>query len=796
MIEDSIRQAAIREVYGKFPQFYPTAKDAIVRNRVAEYKKQNKATIRKEAADLYRQLKDRYQDDSGQTYLMELDCWHWARYVANVVKFGHSGDELIYGRNWDMLMLAPAGSYLLWQQFLYYISAFFYKAFAVFKPVPLFTFLFYLPLFFAAIFITVLYAFSFSFGRHIGAVISCLFVGLAPIFLHRSTAGWFDTDILILLFPLLVAWTYILSYGEPVLRNRLLWVGFSSFWVGLFCFTWTHWWFIAAIIIIYEFLAFGHLAVAWFYFKRKQPDLFKKHLVSLSAFLLFSLAWVMVLAGTQPVVVLYNQITQALILNKPLMTSIWPNVYSTVGELRKLNVSEIVRSSGGIWLLLPSLVCMLVLLARAVFYPGKYAGLKRMSVLIMFIWLAAMLFASSRGVRFIVFILLPLGVSLGWVMDEIFEYFRSRNNFKAASAVIAACAVFCGAAVNNGYRTAKVLYPLIDDTWYKVLNIVNEKTGQDTIINSWWDFGDWFKVVARRRVIFDGQSQHTPQAYWMAKAMLTTDENKAVGILRMLNNGGNKAFEVINAQLNNPLLSVMLLEYVIPMHPDKAQETLARFIPQDTVVEIMKLLFYRPANAVFVVDYTMPFKMGAISYLGGWSFPKVYIAQNFIKLEKDRIVEYLTGMGQDGQETNRFYQEVFLITTKNLDEWLSNRLQFYSGIYSGRADENNNAVFDNGFIFNPIDQSIKSGTGQIPRSLLVANDEGMSEKPLPNPNVPYSILVFKTDSGYKSVLLDSQLGASIFTRLYFLNGKGLRHFLPFIDVENSNNYIRVFNIAW
>ena len=49
---------------------------------------------------------------------------------------------------------------------------------------------------------------------------------------------------------------------------------------------------------------------------------------------------------------------------------------------------------------------------------------------------------------------------------------------------------------------------------------------------------------------------------------------------------------------------------------------------------------------------------------------------------------------------------------------------------------------------------------------------------------------------YKCILLDRELGMSIFTRLYFLRGKGLKHFIPFIDAEEGNNYIRYFNIIW
>ena len=37
---------------------------------------------------------------------------------------------------------------------------------------------------------------------------------------------------------------------------------------------------------------------------------------------------------------------------------------------------------------------------------------------------------------------------------------------------------------------------------------------------------------------------------------------------------------------------------------------------------------------------------------------------------------------------------------------------------------------------------------------------------------------------------------TLFSRLYFFDGKGLKHFAPFINVEESNGFIKVYNIVW
>lgn len=795
ILEKTIEQNISKDIYSKFSYFNPQAIDNIAKERISEYKKQNKKITKGQMQEIYLKLKDRFQDEKGQTYLMELDCWHWARYVENVVRFGHPGDEVIFGKQWDMLMLAPHGGNLQWEQFLYYFSASLYKFFNIFKKsLSLFDFLFYLPLFFSAVFLITLYLFSFYFGRHIAGVVSCLFVGLSPAFLPRSCAGWFDKDVLNLLFPLLITWAYLLSYRNLSFRDRLLWIFFSSFWVGLFCFTWSFWWFVFAIIIIYECITLSYLVFERFYLKRENVNLLKQHLASLSFFLLFSFFWIIALSGTEPFAVLFSQIKQTLTLNKPLISSVWPNVYYTVGELKKTDIREMSEYAGGKVVFIFSLLSMLILLKRALGNKA-YVYSKCAGIIIMTIWFIAMFFASLRGVRFVIFMLLPLSICLGWAANELYEYFRGKKILLGVYCILLLLVIFCSATARKGLKAAEGIYPLMDDNWYKVLNIIKEKTPQQVIVNSWWDFGDWFKVVARRRVIFDGQSQDTPQAYWMAKVLLSHSEDEAVSILRMLNNGGNKAFETINERLNNPLESVLLLENVISLTPERAREILLKYLPVSAAENVIKMLFSKSSAACFIAENSMIPKMAAISYLGNWDFSKVYIAQNFNNKEKDNIIEYLKNTGRDIQQMQKFYQEAFVITSRNLDEWLSYRLQFYSNLVNGQ-EKNGFIFFDNGFMYNPTEKLIQSNSGQVPISLFALIDNKFTEITYPNANAPFSILVLKEKETYKCILLDRQLAGSMFVRLYFFNGAGLAHFIPFIDAQEGNNYIRVFNVVW
>jgi hypothetical protein len=795
IIDDMITQAVAKEVFQKFPQYDVLAKDKLIQTNTREYKKFNKEEIHRQSREIYRKLKDRYQDERGQTYLMELDCWHWARYVDNVVNHGYPGDAVVEGKQFDAFMLAPEGRFMLWDDFLYYLSAFSYNVFSFFKHVPLFDFLYYLPLLFVVLLISVLYLFAYRLGGPICAVISCLFIALSANFIPRSCAGWFDKDTLNLLFPLLVVWTYLLAGENFSYKQRFFWVCFSAFWAGLFCFTWFGWWFIFVIIVGYEILTLVVEGFITLYYKKGDTQPLKQHLFSLITFVILTSFWIGLFAGTQPFQFLYEQLRKSVFLSRAVETSIWPNVFSTVGELKRMGSAEIVNSLGGLLVFIPSVLSMLIILIRNLFYR-KDSGFKSQSIIILFLWFLAMLYACFQGVRFMMFLSVPLGVCLGWFINDIYVSIRKKDKrWEAFVVAFVIVGIFSSLFLASANKISKSLYPLMNDTWYKVLNILNEDTPHDTIINSWWDFGDWFKVVAKRRVIFDGQSQDKPQAYWMAKALLSHNETESVGILRMLNNGGNKAFEIIDEYIKDPLRSMLLLESLVVLESGKARDILSDFLPAFAVDKVIMLLFDEPGNAYFVVDDSMVYKIGAISYLGNWNFSKVYIVQNFLKEEKDKILDYLIRLGKNKQEMQRLYQEAFLIAPKDQESWISRPVQFYGLPVKGHLKDGL-VYFENDVLYNPKEKSVYTSGGKVPQSLFIYKDGRMQEVVYSNANMAFSILVYETKDGFLAVPMDRELAASLFVRLYFLRGKGLNHFKTHIDAEEGNKFIGSYKIEW
>jgi len=759
---------------------------------LAVYKKNNQPEIKKQISAEYARLKDRFQDKFGQTYLMELDCWHWARHVANIGRFGGIGNEVRNGRQFDSFVLFPQGSYL-GSPFFFYFSWNLYKIFSFFYPLALMNFLFYLPLFFMVLFMVLLYFFCYRNWGNVVALVCCIFAGCAPIFIPRSCAGWFDMDILSMIFPILIIWTYLLAYNVSSWKKSIFWVVFSVVWLWLFSATWVGWAFIFFIIALYEILSIINFISERLQYGRNTSAEIKKHLI---VFLVF-LASVALLIGFGFLSSLVNQIKSAWFLNKPVASTIWPNTLSTVGELKNGDYLSIAKAVGGVFPLFLILLAMLGIFLNI----KKYSGMKRELLIILVVWFLSVFFLCSRGIRFAMFLLAPLGIFLGWGIEETYQFFIKKKWKLALIPFGLLVVLLTFEFISSADSNAKSALPLMDDDWYSALTTIKRFTPADSVINSWWDFGDWFKAVSNRRVIFDGQSQNTPQAYWMARVLLTDSEKEALGILRMLNNGGNQAFEIIDKYVRNPFLSISLLKRALMLEPEQGKALLAKYLPAAAVKEVGGILYARPKQkAYFVVDYSMIGKMNPISYLGNWDYLKVYLKLAIRAKSKENVLKDLASFGLEQSLAERYYQEALLIDNRDFDSWVSRRLAVSEIVYQKKQDDDL-ALFNNGFIYNINKKALyyySSGEGKykVPKSIFFMEGDNIAENVYSPSDSNTSALLLEKDDVYKLVMLSPELAKSMFARLQFLNGRGLKHFVLFTREGSDENQILVFEIKW
>jgi hypothetical protein len=604
-------------------------------------------------------------------------------------------------------------------------------------------------------------------------------------------------DIFCLLFPFLIVWVYIAGENKLTVGKRSLALLGAGLLSGLFAFIWLAWWFIYVIIAIYEILSIVMLLFSG-ESKAERSKQEASRVLYYLGFLLSSAIWILIFCGTDPLTTLYCQIKGTLSLNDPVAVSVWPNTYATVSELKKAGLKDIVQYLGAV----PFAASVISLTGFLLFawFKRKKDKFEWGFACMMLCWFLMMFFACFKGTRFIMFLIIPLGVALGAGSSISLSFLKRKNLFAAIGLFLAVCTIIVN-MIFSAQAVASSIYPMMEDRWYQFLLRIEKITPKDSIINSWWDYGDWFKAVAHRKVIFDGQSQNTPQAYWMAHALMTSNETEAVNTLRMLNNGGNRAFEIINSELKDPFASALLLRQVITLNREQARLEIRKVISPLRAEEVTQLIFDRPKNnSYFVVDYEMPRKIASISFLGTWDFAKAFLSKYGLKLGKDKSVEYLIKHGVDKKQADIFFQEFSLIAPEKFDSWIARPMRFYGGPFIGE-EKDGQVLFSGGLFFNPVKKTVMyysedENKYKVPRSLFILNKEKLEEVRYPNANIDISVLVLKTRTGYLAHLLPQQLASSMMSRLYFLGGAGLKHFKHIFSEGGDSDNLRIFEIDW
>jgi dolichyl-diphosphooligosaccharide--protein glycosyltransferase len=758
----------------------------------------NPNRFKQEVSNLYSSLKRTFQDGSGQTYLLEYDPWQFARYVRNILKHGQPGDSLKDGRPWDELMLAPSGAPVLWDQLLYYLTAALYKACLIFSPVPLWSFIFYIPLLFTLILLIILYLVFSERAGWVGSFVGVMFVGLAPVFMERSMAGWFDKDSLSLLLCALVVRWYLFIFATRNPKRRWLNMMLASGLLGLFAATWNGWGIVIGILVSSEVLFALSLLVVKRMSSLEKWRLIREHLILLGTLLLFSCVCIIILCGLGPLQLFAEHIKGIWTLRNEFGRQIWPNAFATVGELSKLSLFQSLQFMGGWWI--AGAACVSIIGLTWHLFLGRDPLYKRHWMAVIVAWALSMAYAATQGMRFLIFLLIPLGWGLGWWLRACYNFIKRNMPTKKRIMALKYCFSFLlvmmilGMAY-NGWAAARRILPIMRDNWYNALFWIKENTHPQTIVYTWWDFGHWVKAISERRVVVDNQTQNLPQAYWLARVFLEEDETRALGILRMLNNGGLEAFDLMNTEIQDSYKTYFLFNHILGCSKQEAEDFLSRFLSESCAKQVIAVLFRRPGTAVLIVDDSLAFKMTSVSYLARWDFVKGSILASLHNKPAHEIFEALRQAGEDPLRVQQLYAQALALRPKDRVRWMSNQVGFYQEPRLGEKKEDT-VNFDNGFSYRLTDRKLFSSTGQIPQSLFYIEDRQIREVTFQEANVSFSIFILENEEGYWCLQLNRPVACSLFVKLYFLNGRGMKHFVPLTKTQEGSRFVKVFQVVW
>ncbi len=905
------------QINSQYPNLPQQNKNVLIDKTFSDFLNTNSARIEQEIAQSAQSFKTRLQynaDGETQTYLGDLDSYYYLRQARNIINKGTACDAMVDGVCYDTYLVAPLGAPLNVVSLHPYAIAFLYKVFAIFSQEKNQEVLLLRASYFVPVILAILMSvFAFFFGRKIsgnlGGLFAAILVTVSQILISRTSGS--DTDIWNVFSPVLIVWLFFEAFTAKSWKSKVIFTALSALSIAFFSFAWVVWWYIFDFLLLAGIAYMAYLLLENILAKKKLSAFFK-HVklkttaILLATFFVLSGIFVSLVSGFSSFFNFFTGPFGIQTLKSATHSTLWPNIFTTVAELNEANLSAIVSQSGGkllfflallgglFWLIkrfkfnikdsavLFSTVILYIILLNssvlasintyvfffllilplvvAILIYGKNLSDRDVQLsLLIIIWLIGTIFASLKGIRFILLLIPILSISAGAIIallyTKISEFvikFTSiqkslvKNIVFVVIFLIVFLALFYNPAASTGYVTlgyaaSKSFVPSISDAWVESLQKIKAESEPDAIINSWWDFGHWFKYWADRRVTLDGVTQNSPQAQWLGTMIQSSNEDETIGIMRMLDCGSNRAFDEVNKKYEDTEFSVALLRRIILEDKQGAEKILEQegFSSQETE-RILQNTHCEPPEDYFITSGDMVGKASVWGHFGTWNFSKAWMANNIRQAnlpEAKKLFFDRYGDRFSEQEFNDFYFELQGLSNENeVNAWISpwpgyfsssnncepvpmNQTNVSDGIRcffnTGLGNSGNQrVVLDYVIVFpDKMNYSIAHVSGFDTASGALIGDNfvtmekavfGESDKTelksadFANPGISFGVIVTDYEDGtYASVVSDPLLLESTFTKLYFLDGAHTKHFEKFSDLTTVfGNRIIVWKVNW
>lgn len=816
-IQANIRNSIAANVNQQYPNLPEANKNAIIDKQLKDYVTANQAQIDEAAKNSASYLREQFQDENGYTYLADIDSYYFMRQAQNVLETNSVCDKIEDGKCIDDHMLAPIGSEVSASLHPYAI-AYTYKIMHAFNSkITLMRATFYLPFILSVLTIIVAFFAAREVAGNIGGFFAAMTVAVHPFFLTRTYGA--DTDVWNVFFPLLITLFVLKAMDAKNITKRIIYSVLGGISASLFAFAWMGWWYIfdfligalVIFVIIDTIMNYKYLKNKEAFFER---TLVKETLTVIGIFALTTAIGIAIV-NHNILSIWYTAILSPIsfmFIKQAVHADFFPNVYTTVAELNAGSITSAIQQIGGTWLFVISIIGIFLTLLKK-----DIKG--RMNInyfLLLLIWYGGTIYATLKGVRFTLLLVsayaLAFGIAFGiiyqWVSNWLTKELEVKAVISKTLVIIILAGLFWGLGqIQTAEAASKNEIPIINDGWYNTLTKIKDESAQDAIITSWWDFGHHFKYLADRRVSFDGASQTGYNAHWVGKMLLTDDEDLSIGFLRMIDcSGGEKAYNTINEKVQDTHLSVELINQIAVLNRQEAYKLLENRLGTEYANKVIDLTHCTPPEAYFITSEDMIGKAGVWAHFGSWDFRKAEIWISYRNMPKSEFEKTLMkDLGYTQEEATRLYYEVQSITDENVaNTWVSPWPSFVSG-EGGCKNDSENALCENAIQgqYVLINLSLKSegiatsNIGQSPASIAYMQNGTFVERKFENSTFPFSIAFIPRGESYTNVWVSPELAGSMFTRLFFYEGKGLNHFEKFSDITDvTGQRIIVWKINW
>ena len=751
-----------------------------------------------------------YQDQNGQPYFSEMDSYYNLRMTQDYLNNGHLGDTIINGTPWDEHSYAPEGRNAEYPPLIVYITAFTYKFMNLFSSTPLATVAFWIGSIVGSLCVIPAYLFIRRLTNDYGGIAAALLVATAPAYFAHTFAGFFDTDMFNVIFPILIVWFFVEGILADNIKSRTIYVIFSAIFLFLFSYAWEGWWYmiylIAGVGIIYLLLSNYILKMGTIKPFKDYPDKLtwfkdQKELYVLVIFIILGSVLVMINEG----VIGYFQTLLGAFGYTGIQSTVtgtsYPNVLVSVSELQIPSLGDIIGGVG-IGAFIMGILCVPILLWKlrpekkkeeikknnAPKRKGKPRRREKRAkaqvttvepekkvitpeimekrrnyifyIFLFTIWILFTAYTVTKGSRFIEGFSISMGLAAGLAVGLLIPNIKKRTKDLKYCALVSLIfvAVVAAPSIYSAYSVSESVIPGTDDGMYNSLLYIKNNTPSNTVITSWWDFGHLFAYAADRPVTFDGGSQNSPRAFWVGQALLTDNENLSAGILTMLATSGDQGYLTVENYTHNTGKSVEILDAILPVDKQTAQNILINQYGFTSAQAQNVLQYTHPANPthdVLITSSDMLGKAAWWSYFGSWNF------------DNNTGTHYIYSASQAS-------------------------LQNINGTTSITAD-NGVVAQINGTNVNAGLQYSQNGESQTipPHKLTLIENNQVVQNSIVSADSPISIFIVVQNNTALAIVMNKELENSMFTRLYLFNGQGLTKF----KMASQQPGVTVWNVS-
>lgn len=797
--EDTIERNYKNQISDQINQQYPNLpsanKNVLIENEYQKVLSEKKDEIDKNIEETSNYFKSRFQDENGDTYLLAIDPYFWYNHARNYVENGHLGDSYKDGESWNSQRQGRIGKPITAEKFHPLLEAWSFKVISVFSGMSLMRWVFFFPVILIGLSIIPAFFIGRKIGGNLGGFFAAMILAINFSLLGRTPAGFSDTDAYNIFFPLFIVWLFMTAFESKDNTKSYIMIGLSSLLTGLYAYTWGGWWYVFGFLMGTVVLYLGYQLVT----KKKE---IKGSIVKGGLFFVLTAAFVSLIAGWSKFWLLMKGPLRVITLKQVAVTSLWPNVLTTVAEFNKVQLGSIISQMGGRFLFALAIVGILLTMIK------KDSEGKRdvKYAIFLTIWFIGTLYGFTKGVRFAILMVPAFAIALGACVGIVYEYLTKWlsegihvNKLLSQTIVVILLCLLLISPMKAADRTAKQEIPQMNDAWYGSLTGIRDAS-EDAIITSWWDFGHWFTAVSERRVTFDGAGQGNA-IHWVGKTLVTKSEDTSIGILRMLNCGHMEAYKSLEGYMDGDTIATIdLLNDMFVVDKEEAMVLLEEAGLSSSEVE--EVIGYTHCNNLidqyYITSEDMIGKAGVWGHFGSWSFNRAKMYQSVKSKEVTEGIQILQDdfdLTEEDAE-NKYYE----IQNNEADKWISAWPGYFSGV-NGCNVEGSIITCGNGLEVDLTDMQayINVQGGKAPLKSLSFIDENKEFRIMEyeGQTAPYSAALIPDGNSYKSILTDPLQVGSIFTRLFFFNGHGLEHFELFSDSRQvTGGRIQVWKVDW